>query len=133
MLSKILPVARLRACRFSQDSSGAVAILFAIALLPILMAAGGAIDYAASLRAKQSLDTMADSAALAAAELDALLDAEQRPLARRAPDLVPVLPNDISFTLDVWLAMHEDLKTSRPVRIVYDALAKGLADYIREG
>jgi len=68
MLSKILPVARLRACRFSQDSSGAVAILFAIALLPILMAAGGAIDYAASLRAKQSLDTMADSAALAAAE-----------------------------------------------------------------
>ncbi|MCC0002269.1 MAG: hypothetical protein H6871_04435 [Methylobacteriaceae bacterium] len=36
--------------------------------MPILMAAGGAIDYAASLRAKQSLDTMADSAALAAAE-----------------------------------------------------------------
>ena len=43
-----------------------------------------------------------------------------------------MLPDDIHFTLDVWLAMHEDLKASRPVRIVHDALARGLADYVRE-
>lgn len=71
MLERIFPTARLRARRFANNSSGAVAILFAIALFPILMAAGGAIDYAATLRAKQSLDTMADSAGLAAAEFAA--------------------------------------------------------------
>ena len=54
--------------RLARNSDGAVAILFAVALFPILMAAGGAIDYAATMRAKQSLDTLADSAALAAAE-----------------------------------------------------------------
>ncbi|MCB1534910.1 MAG: LysR family transcriptional regulator [Rhodoblastus sp.] len=74
-----------------------------------------------------------DCAQLALLRAGAGIGSCQRPLARRAPDLVPVLPNDISFTLDVWLAMHEDLKASRTVRIVYDALAKGLADYIREG
>lgn len=54
--------------RLGRSSDGAVALLFAVALFPILMAAGGAIDYAATMRAKQSLDTLADSAALAAAE-----------------------------------------------------------------
>jgi len=53
---------------FARNSQGTVAILFAVALLPLLMAAGGAVDYAATLRAKQSLDTLADSAALATAE-----------------------------------------------------------------
>ena len=62
----------LRGARaFSRDSRGAVAILFAVALFPILMAAGGAIDYAATFRAKQSLDSLADSAALATAEFAA--------------------------------------------------------------
>ena len=57
--------------RFARNSGGAVAILFAVALFPLLMAAGGAIDYAASIRAKQSLDALADSAGLAAAEFAA--------------------------------------------------------------
>lgn len=56
---------------FSSNSNGTVAILFAVALFPIMLAAGGAIDYAATIRAKQSLDTLADSAALAAAEFAA--------------------------------------------------------------
>ncbi len=66
-----LSTAVRRARRFARDAQGAVAILFAIAMFPIMMAAGGAIDYAATIRAKQSLDTLADSAALAAAEFAA--------------------------------------------------------------
>lgn len=73
-----------------------------------------------------------DCAQLALLRAGAGIGGCQRPLARRNPDLVPVLPDDIRFTLEVWLAMHEDLKGSRPVRIVYDALARGLADYVRE-
>ena len=56
---------------FRRETGGTVAILFAVALFPILLAGGGAIDYAATLRAKHSLDTVADSAALAAAEFAA--------------------------------------------------------------
>ncbi len=56
---------------FLHHSGGTVAILFAVALFPILMAAGGAIDYAATIRARQSIDSLADSAALAAAEVAA--------------------------------------------------------------
>ncbi|MFT4097994.1 MAG: VWA domain-containing protein [Rhodoblastus sp.] len=48
-----------------------MAVVFAIALLPLILAAGGAVDYAATLRAKQALDTLADSASLAAAEFAA--------------------------------------------------------------
>ena len=46
--------------------------------------------------------------------------------------LVRVLPETV-LTLDTWLAMHEDLRTSRRCRIVFDALAAGLARYIRGG
>lgn len=74
-----------------------------------------------------------DCAQLALLRAGAGVGGCQKPLARRDPNLVPVLPEAVRFTLEVWLAMHEDLKTSRPVRIVYDALAAGLARYVRDG
>ncbi|MEQ8327208.1 MAG: LysR family transcriptional regulator [Parvibaculum sp.] len=55
----------------------------------------------------------------------------QYPLARRYPDLVSVLPGTIEFELDVWIAMHEDLKTSRRMRLMFDHLAKEMAAYTR--
>jgi hypothetical protein len=42
-----------------------------------------------------------------------------------------VLPNAIQYALEVWLAMHEDLKATRRVRLVFDRLAAGLADFVR--
>ena len=48
-------------------------------------------------------------------------------LARRDPDLVRVLAHDFAFDLDLWIVMHEDLRTSARCRIVFDALADGLA------
>jgi len=55
----------------------------------------------------------------------------QSRLAARDPDLVAVLPDVFHFDLDTWIVMHEDLRRVRRVRLVYEALAKGLTAYIR--
>ena len=55
----------------------------------------------------------------------------QEGVGRRTPELVPVLPNLVRFELEMWLVMHEDLKATRRVRLMYDALAAGLTDYLR--
>jgi DNA-binding transcriptional LysR family regulator len=52
-------------------------------------------------------------------------------LGERDGTLVRVLPDAFEPTLDTWLAMHEDLRTSRRCRVVFDALAAGLGDYIK--
>ena len=56
----------------------------------------------------------------------------QYQLALRYPDLVPVLPGALEFELDVWIAMHEDLKTSRRMRLMFDHLAEEMSAYTRE-
>lgn len=48
-------------------------------------------------------------------------------VARRDPDLVRVLPDEVSIDLGLWIVMHEDLKTSARCRAVFDGLAEGLA------
>jgi DNA-binding transcriptional LysR family regulator len=52
-------------------------------------------------------------------------------LAERDEALVRVLPEAFELTLDTWLAMHEDLRTSRRCRVVFDALAAGLSGYVK--
>jgi DNA-binding transcriptional LysR family regulator len=52
-------------------------------------------------------------------------------IARRMPELVPVLPNAFQMALDVWLVMHRDLKSEPRVRLMFDWLAAGLADYVK--
>ena len=42
------------------------------------------------------------------------------------PDLVPVLKDELVFEFPVWLVAPQELKTSRRVRVVYDALAEHL-------
>jgi DNA-binding transcriptional LysR family regulator len=46
-------------------------------------------------------------------------------------ELAPVLPEVFSFRLGMWLVMHEDLKTSRRVRLLFDHLAASLAIYAK--
>jgi DNA-binding transcriptional LysR family regulator len=50
-------------------------------------------------------------------------------LARRSADLVRVMAKSFSFKLEVWIAMHSDLRSSARCRVVADALAVGLAAY----
>lgn len=52
-------------------------------------------------------------------------------LAKRDPSLVRVLRDQFAPRLGAWLAMHEDLKDTRRCRVVFDALAEGLREYVR--
>jgi DNA-binding transcriptional LysR family regulator len=55
----------------------------------------------------------------------------QEGVARRSPELVAVLPGAVRFALEMWLVMHEDLQATPRIRLLFDALAAGLADYLR--
>jgi DNA-binding transcriptional LysR family regulator len=72
-----------------------------------------------------------DVAQLAALRAGVGVGGCQDAIAWRMPELVPVLPNAFQFTLEVWLAMHRDLKTAPRVRLLFDWLASGLKDYIK--
>lgn len=45
-------------------------------------------------------------------------------------DLVRVLPEQVNFAVDVWIAMHHDLKRIRRVALVFDALSTSLSDFL---
>ncbi len=44
--------------------------------------------------------------------------------------LVPVLPGALDFDLGVWIVMHEDLKSSRRVRLMFDHLVHALRAHV---
>ncbi len=52
-------------------------------------------------------------------------------VARRTSEFVQVLPNAIRCALGGWLVMHEDLKTTRRVRLLFDRFAVGLTAYVK--
>ena len=49
-------------------------------------------------------------------------------LARRDPNLVHVLPG-VGFEMEMWVVMHEDLRASRRMRLMFDHLVEGLTAY----
>ena len=53
----------------------------------------------------------------------------QTALARQDPNLVRVLPS-VGLQLGVWLAMHENLRSTPRCRAVFDGLATGLAKHV---
>lgn len=53
-------------------------------------------------------------------------------LAADDPDLVPVLPETAEFGYEMWVAMHEDLRDTRRVRLMFDHLVEALAAYARK-
>lgn len=73
-----------------------------------------------------SFRTDSDLAQYAAVRAGLGIGVIQPGLAARHPELRPVLPDAVALTLEVWLAMHEDQRASRPVRTAYAALAEGL-------
>jgi DNA-binding transcriptional LysR family regulator len=72
-----------------------------------------------------------DVAQLAALRAGVGVGGCQDVIARRTPDLVPVLPNAFQMALEVWLVMHRDLKTAPRVRLLFDWLALGLTAYVK--
>lgn len=57
----------------------------------------------------------------------------QDPIASRDPALVPVLRDIFSAYLPVWIVMHEDLRSTHRMRIVFDALVEGMAAHVKAG
>jgi DNA-binding transcriptional LysR family regulator len=76
-----------------------------------------------------ALRTDNDLAQLAAIRAGYGIGFIQHGIARRTPELVPIFPHEIGSTLQMWLALHEDLRASRRLRLMMDHLAMGLADY----
>ncbi len=72
-----------------------------------------------------------DLAQLAALRTGVGIGGCQENIARRMPELIAVLPNAIQYALEIWLVMHEDSKTTRRVRLLFDRLAAGLTDYVK--
>lgn len=50
----------------------------------------------------------------------------QTSVAARDDQLLPILPESIGFTFELWLAMHEDQRRRAPVRHVFNALAESM-------
>lgn len=48
------------------------------------------------------------------------------------PDLVRVLPDGVEFGYEMWVAMHENLRSTRRVRAVFDHVVEALIAYSRK-
>ena len=70
-----------------------------------------------------------DAAQIAAVRAGMGIGGIQHQIARR-DGLVPVLANAFSFELECWIAMHENLKGSRRMRLMFDHLGAGFAEYL---
>ncbi|HVV92444.1 MAG TPA: LysR family transcriptional regulator [Hyphomicrobiales bacterium] len=77
-----------------------------------------------------ALRTDSDLAQLAALRAGFGIGVCQAGIARRDEALVPVLASRLSFALGIWLAVHEDLRGVRRIRLAFDALAAGLGRYV---
>lgn len=77
-----------------------------------------------------SLRCDSDLAQLAMLRAGAGIGVCQVALARREPVLERVLADQFAWPLETWVAMHEDLRQSRPCRVVFDALVQGLSAHV---
>jgi Flp pilus assembly protein TadG len=73
--------------RFTADTGGNVAILFGLAAIPFLLAAGGAIDFTRQLNSKTMLQNALDAGSLAAASLQGVDDAERIKVGKKTFDI----------------------------------------------
>jgi DNA-binding transcriptional LysR family regulator len=72
-----------------------------------------------------------DSALLAALRAGLGIGPCQTGVASADPSLVPVLPDFIPARIGIWMAMHEDRRMTRRVRLLFDHLAASLAGYVQ--
>lgn len=77
-----------------------------------------------------ALRTDSDLAQLAALRAGFGICACQPAIARRDSNLVPILADALGFDLEAWVVMHEDLKASRRMRLMFDHLVEGLKTYV---
>jgi DNA-binding transcriptional LysR family regulator len=54
----------------------------------------------------------------------------QAAIAKRDNQLVRVLPKQVSLSLETWITMHQDLRSSPRCRVTFDALVNGLQQHL---
>jgi DNA-binding transcriptional LysR family regulator len=54
----------------------------------------------------------------------------QHVIAARDPNLVAVLPDEITFQLVMWLVMHEDLRSTYRIRLLFDFLVEEMGQLV---
>jgi DNA-binding transcriptional LysR family regulator len=54
----------------------------------------------------------------------------QENIAKRDPDLLRLLADSVAFSLEVWLVMHEDVRATPRIRLLFDHLARGLTEFV---
>jgi len=74
-----------------------------------------------------ALRTDNDLAQLAAIRAGFGIGVCQVGIARREPDFVQLVPDGFGFDLEVWVAMHEDLRLTRRIRLMFAHLATELS------
>lgn len=81
---------------------------------------------------RETLTFRADDAAvqLEAARAGLGILPMQRPLARRFPELVEVLPTVPLPDLPVWVVAHRDVRDAPAVQVIFDGLVEGLLGWI---
>jgi DNA-binding transcriptional LysR family regulator len=89
---------------------------------------GGGLDV---LRSDFALRSDNDLAQLALLRAGAGIGGMQVQMGARDKAMIPVLHKHIDLPLEMWLVMHEDLRESRRVRRMYDALDAGLSAYVK--
>jgi DNA-binding transcriptional LysR family regulator len=55
----------------------------------------------------------------------------QTNLARSCPDLVRLFPEEMSFFLETWITMHEDLRGNRRMRLVFERLVTDMSAHAK--
>jgi len=55
----------------------------------------------------------------------------QKNIARKQADLIAILSDQVSFDLEMWVVMHEDLKNNASVRAVFEHFAEHLPRLIK--
>ena len=101
---------------FARDRRGSISILFAVALVPLLVVSGAAIEYSRSTRVQADLQSAVDGAALAAGRN--ALDEGRRDLTKLARDAF-----DAAFRPDGGIAVTRFKVTQSQDRIAVEAAA----------
>jgi DNA-binding transcriptional LysR family regulator len=93
--------------------------------------AAGAID---ARIARDAFGFRCDSglAQLAALRAGVGIGGCQENIAGRDPELRRLLAAQMTFALEIWLVMHEDIRATPRIRRLFDHLARGLTEFLNE-
>lgn len=89
--------------RFARDTRGNAAILFGLAIIPILLVVGAGVDYGRAITVRSAMSDAADSAALAIGSWTNLSEAELRQKAKQfyQANYASTLSSDVKSDFDV--------------------------------